>query len=111
MTVKKLLLAIRRRHYDFSRRPEPVQVPLSLSQMFTLERAAGRLGLSPQRLARLLLTAALSETRVELRDDLSASERAVYIQRRQSELDEFARRLRLGLRGNASNPFDQTPPG
>ncbi len=104
MTIKTLLTSLSRRRYSFLRRPEPVRVPLSLSQRFTLERSALVLGLPPERLARLLLTAALSEASVHFRADLNPEDRATFIQRSQADLDRRHRDVRRHLRGGPDNP-------
>lgn len=104
MTIKSLLASLSRRRYAGLRHPEPVRVPLSVSQHFTLERSASALGLPPERLARLLLTAALSETSVHLRADLNPAERAAFVQRVQADLDRRHNESRRYLRGGPDNP-------
>lgn len=104
MTVKTLLASLSRRRYAAPRHPEPVPVPLSVSQHFTLERSALALGLPPERLAYLLLTAALSETAVHLRADLKPAARAAYIQRVQAELDQRYQELRRLFPGGPDRP-------
>jgi hypothetical protein len=88
MTVKTLLASLSRRRYAAAHLPEAVAVRLSVSQHFTLERSASALGLTPERLAHLLFTAALSETAVHLRADLAPGSRAAYIKRVQAQLDQ-----------------------
>lgn len=97
MTVQSLISCLWRVRSTQLRRPEPVVVPLSLSQLYALERGASRLGVSPGRLARLLLLAALAELRGALGDELGAEDRADFIQRRQSELDSAADKMQRGL--------------